>query len=60
MLDEGHDYADAVTRIAAASRGVDRIGFARTATGLKECLSSAGGEDATDVQRPKKLFLSLA
>ncbi len=60
MLEEGHDCADAVTRIAAVSRGLDRVGFVLTATGLPQCLSRAGGEDATDVQRLKKLFLSLA
>lgn len=60
MLDEGRDCADAVTRIAAVSRGLDRVGFALTATGLTECLSRAGGEDPMDAQRLKKLFLSLA
>lgn len=60
MLEEGHDCADAVTRIAAVSRGLDRVGFALTTTGLTECLSRTGGEDPMDAQRLKKLFLSLA
>ncbi len=41
MLDESHDFADAVTRITPVSRGLDRAGFAVTTTGLEERLSSA-------------------
>ncbi|MDT0548433.1 MULTISPECIES: metal-sensitive transcriptional regulator [Streptomyces] len=66
MLEEGRDCEDVVTQLAAASRALDRAGFAIIATGLQQCLTDveAGGnadEDREQMRaRLEKLFLSLA
>ncbi|MER6226523.1 metal-sensitive transcriptional regulator [Streptomyces sp. 900105755] len=63
---EGRDCEDVVTQLAAASRALDRAGFAIIATGLQQCVidparSGAGGETTGQVKaRLEKLFLSLA
>ncbi|KAB1988808.1 MULTISPECIES: metal-sensitive transcriptional regulator [Streptomyces] len=66
MIEEGRDCEDVVTQLAAASRALDRAGFAIIATGLQQCVADLdsgrqNGED-TDVMRARleKLFLSLA
>ncbi|MFI1188999.1 metal-sensitive transcriptional regulator [Streptomyces californicus] len=66
MIEEGRDCEEVVTQLAAASRALDRAGFAIIATGLQQCLTemedgSRTGEDR-DVMRARleKLFLSLA
>jgi DNA-binding FrmR family transcriptional regulator len=66
MIEEGRDYEDVVTQLAAASRALDRAGFAIIATGLQQCLTDPEG-NATDGEttermkaRLEKLFLSLA
>ncbi|MFF4585715.1 metal-sensitive transcriptional regulator [Streptomyces sp. NPDC001388] len=66
MIEEGRDCGDVVTQLAAASRALDRAGFAIIATGLQQCLADIdsgrrNGED-TDAMRARleKLFLSLA
>ncbi len=66
MIEEGRDCEDVVTQLAAASRALDRAGFAIIATGLQRCVTDiesgrANGED-TDAMRARleKLFLSLA
>ena len=64
MIEEGRDCEDVVTQLAAASRALDRAGFAIIATGLQQCVADTGrknGED-TDAMRARleKLFLSLA
>ena len=66
VIEEGRDCEDVVTQLAAASRALDRAGFAIIATGLQQCVADAesgrqNGE-ATDVMRARleKLFLSLA
>ncbi|EYR62353.1 hypothetical protein N866_09285 [Actinotalea ferrariae CF5-4] len=60
MLESGADCADVVTQLSAASKALDRAGFAIIATGLEQCLLEGG--DAAEVNRAKlqKLFLSLA
>ncbi|MGW1162284.1 metal-sensitive transcriptional regulator [Streptomyces sp. NPDC002513] len=66
MIEEGRDCEDVVTQLAAASRALDRAGFAIIATGLQQCLTD--GEDGStptedrEVMRARleKLFLSLA
>ncbi|MFD8305441.1 metal-sensitive transcriptional regulator [Streptomyces sp. NPDC059690] len=66
MIEEGRDCEDVVTQLAAASRALDRAGFAIIATGLQQCV--VDGESATDPAegqertraRLEKLFLSLA
>ncbi|MFD8236653.1 metal-sensitive transcriptional regulator [Streptomyces sp. NPDC059696] len=64
MIEEGRDCEDVVTQLAAASRALDRAGFAIIATGLQQCLT--GGDMAAAEERERmrgrleKLFLSLA
>ena len=57
-LEEGSDCRAVVTQLSAASKAIDRAGFALIATGLEQCLKS---EDPTaDRADMEKLFLSLA
>jgi DNA-binding FrmR family transcriptional regulator len=59
MLEEGRDCGDIVTQLAAASKAIDRAGFALIAAGLEQCMSP--GEDSTQArQRLEKMFLALA
>lgn len=66
MIEEGRDCEDVVTQLAAASRALDRAGFAIIATGLQQCLTDAeqGQRDGETKEQMKarleKLFLSLA
>ncbi|MER6979239.1 metal-sensitive transcriptional regulator [Streptomyces carpinensis] len=64
MIEEGRDCEEVVTQLAAASRALDRAGFAVIATGLQRCLSdsemAAGGDQEQMRARLEKLFLSLA
>ncbi|MDI3409456.1 metal-sensitive transcriptional regulator [Streptomyces cavernicola] len=66
MIEEGRDCEEVVTQLAAASRALDRAGFAIIATGLQQCLTDMedGGRSAEDRDemraRLEKLFLSLA
>ncbi|MFJ7417540.1 metal-sensitive transcriptional regulator [Streptomyces uncialis] len=64
MIEEGRDCGDVVTQLAAASRALDRAGFAIIATGLEHCLTSEDMADPADRDqmraRLEKLFLSLA
>ena len=58
MLEEGRDYKDIVTQLAAVSKALDRAGFAIIATGLEQCL--VRGDSTMDTKDLEKLFLSLA
>ncbi|GHJ92137.1 hypothetical protein SNE510_16560 [Streptomyces sp. NE5-10] len=66
MIEEGRDCEEVVTQLAAASRALDRAGFAIIATGLQQCLTEMesgkrDGEDPDKMRaRLEKLFLSLA
>ncbi|MCX2924079.1 metal-sensitive transcriptional regulator [Streptomyces sp. NEAU-W12] len=66
MIEEGRDCEDVVTQLAAASRALDRAGFAIIATGLQQCVTDIesgrrSGEDSEQMRaRLEKLFLSLA
>ncbi|WP_310434986.1 metal-sensitive transcriptional regulator [Streptomyces sp. 3330] len=66
MIEEGRDCEDVVTQLAAASRALDRAGFAIIATGLQQCVADVesgrqNGEDTEAMRaRLEKLFLSLA
>ncbi|CAL9373417.1 metal-sensitive transcriptional regulator [Streptomyces pilosus] len=66
MIEEGRDCEDVVTQLAAASRALDRAGFAIIATGLQKCVADiesgrANGEDGEQMRaRLERLFLSLA
>ena len=64
MIEEGRDCEEVVTQLAAASRALDKAGFAVIATGLQRCLSDSelanAGEREQMRARLEKLFLSLA
>ncbi|AWK09080.1 transcriptional regulator [Streptomyces spongiicola] len=66
MIEEGRDCEEVVTQLAAASRALDRAGFAIIATGLQQCLTDiedgrGSVEDRDEMRsRLEKLFLSLA
>ena len=66
MIEDGRDCEDVVTQLAAASRALDRAGFAIIATGLQQCLTDTeknerNGETNERMRaRLEKLFLSLA
>ncbi|MBL1104384.1 metal-sensitive transcriptional regulator [Streptomyces sp. 5-8] len=66
MIEEGRDCEDVVTQLAAASRALDRAGFAIIATGLQQCVTDMesgrkNGENAEAMRaRLERLFLSLA
>ncbi|MEU6604487.1 metal-sensitive transcriptional regulator [Streptomyces shenzhenensis] len=66
MIEEGRDCEDVVTQLAAASRALDRAGFAIIATGLQQCVTTPepGRKTAEPPEqlraRLEKLFLSLA
>ncbi len=66
MIEEGRDCEDVITQLSAASRALDRAGFAIIATGLQQCLTDVesgrrNGEDVEQMRaRLEKLFLSLA
>ncbi|MEU6665982.1 metal-sensitive transcriptional regulator [Streptomyces sp. NPDC046727] len=64
MIEEGRDCEEVVTQLAAASRALDKAGFAVIATGLQRCLTDpemASDEDRDQMRaRLEKLFLSLA
>ncbi|MFB7515784.1 metal-sensitive transcriptional regulator [Streptomyces sp. NPDC056144] len=66
MIEEGRDCEEVVTQLAAASRALDRAGFAIIATGLQQCLTDIEDgrkrDEDPNVMRARleKLFLSLA
>ncbi|CAM5489399.1 metal-sensitive transcriptional regulator [Streptomyces viridochromogenes] len=64
MIEDGRDCEDVVTQLAAASRALDKAGFAIIATGLEHCLTdaymAASGDRELMRARLEKLFLSLA
>ncbi|RCG23649.1 metal-sensitive transcriptional regulator [Streptomyces tubbatahanensis] len=64
MIEDGRDCEEVVTQLAAASRALDKAGFAIIATGLQHCLADADSAAAGDRDemraRLEKLFLSLA
>jgi DNA-binding FrmR family transcriptional regulator len=60
LLEEGRDCEEVIVQLAAASRALDRAGFAIVASGLEQCLAAGSGIDGVDTQKLEKLFLSLA
>lgn len=58
MLEEGGECKEVVTQLSAATKALDRAGFAIIATGLEQCL--ANPEESMDKKEMEKLFLSLA
>ena len=59
MLEEGRDCEDIVTQLSAVSKALDRAGFAIIATGMRQCLVRADGQETLHVERLEKLFLSI-
>lgn len=60
LIEEGRDCKDVVTQLAAASKALDRAGFAIISTGLERCLTEGEEAAGIDRERLQKLFLSLA
>ena len=60
MLEAGADCVEVVTQLSAASKALDRAGFAIIATGLERCITEGDEAAGIDRQRLQKLFLSLA
>jgi DNA-binding FrmR family transcriptional regulator len=60
MIEDGRDCQEIVTQVAAASRALDRAGFAIISSGLKQCLLDNDGAASVDSAKMEKLFLSLA
>jgi len=60
MIEEGRGCADEVTRLATASRALDRAGFKVIVTGLVQCAADGNGTADADRARLERLFLSLA
>ena len=60
MLEDGRDCQDVVTLLAAASKALDRAGFAIVATGLRQCVTQPARSGTPDLAALEKLFLSLA
>jgi DNA-binding FrmR family transcriptional regulator len=58
MLESGRDCKEIVTQLAAASKALDRAGFAIVASGIRQCMTNPDG--ALDQAEMEKLFLSLA
>jgi DNA-binding FrmR family transcriptional regulator len=58
MLEQGRDCRDVVIQVAAASRALDKAGFAIIASGLRECLAKPEPDRSLD--ELERLFLSLA
>lgn len=62
MIESGRDCKDIVTQVAAASKALDRAGFAIVSQATRQCLD----ESLTDEERNdnlaalERLFLSLA
>jgi DNA-binding FrmR family transcriptional regulator len=61
MLEDGRDCSDVVTQLAAASRALDRAGFAIVSTGMRECSRAADASAReADIRSLERAFLSLA
>lgn len=62
MIEAGRECSDIVTQLAAATRALDRAGFALLSAGMRQCLSAtANGEpEPMTPAELEKLFLSLA
>ena len=59
LLEDGRDCKEVVTQLAAATKALDRAGFAIISSGLRDCLA-AGDLAEEDQAALEKLFLALA
>jgi DNA-binding FrmR family transcriptional regulator len=62
MIENGRDCADIITQLAAATKAIDRAGFAVVSSGLRQCAAAEQrGEPAPMApEQLEKLFLALA
>ena len=61
MIEDGRDCAAVVTQLAAASKALNKAGFAVVGTGMRYCSVNSAPEDReVDLQQLEKLLLSLA
>jgi DNA-binding FrmR family transcriptional regulator len=61
MIEGGRDCAAVVTQLAAASKALNRAGFAVISTGMRHCSTAEEGETReVDLRELERLFLSLA
>ena len=61
MIEDGRDCSAVVTQIAAASKALDRAGFAVISTGMRHCSKDTDGvRRDVDLRELERLFLSLA
>jgi len=60
MIEQDQDCRSVVTQLAAASRALDKAGFAIIAANLTQCLANPGNAEGIDQASLEKLFLSLA
>ncbi|WP_010535260.1 metal-sensitive transcriptional regulator [Brachybacterium squillarum] len=58
MLEEGEDCKLVVQQLSAASKALDRAGFAIIASGMEQCFAEGG--EPSERETMEKLFLSLA
>ncbi len=57
-IDSGAECQEMVTQVAACSKAIQRAGFLLVATGMRQCVTTAGGED--ELAGLEKTLLSLA
>ena len=61
MIEAGRDCKDVVTQLAAVSRALDRAGFKIVASGMRQCINGADGDQPPLTEAElEKLFLALA
>ena len=61
MIEDGRDCSAIVTQLAAASKALNKAGFAVVSTGMRFCSTNEDGETReVDFRELERLFLSLA
>lgn len=62
MIDAGRDCTEIITQLAAATKAMDRAGFAVVSAGLRQCAAAEQRGEAApmDPEQLEKLFLALA
>lgn len=62
MIESGRDCKDIVTQVAAASKALDRAGFAIVSNATRQCLDEALSDEEREenLAALERLFLSLA
>jgi DNA-binding FrmR family transcriptional regulator len=61
MIEDGRDCKAVVTQLAAASKALNKAGFAVVSTGMRYCSTNENTESRElDLRELERLFLSLA